>query len=61
VEIHVGEFSLYLDELLQSSFIFGEGTAFPHLFFLHYTPGEGHKEYIVHGLGESWTGTPKQR
>ena len=33
----VDEFSLYSNYLAQSSFLFGVGTAFPHLFFLHYS------------------------
>jgi len=37
VEILLGECSLYSNCLVQSSFLFGVETAFPHLFFQHYT------------------------
>jgi len=33
VEALVGKCSLYLNYLVQSSFSFGVGTAFPHIFF----------------------------
>ena len=49
VKFLVGEFSLYSNYLAQSSFLFGVGTAFPHLFFLHYTPACIHLRQRISG------------